>query len=136
MKFSYKAVGRDGANISATIDAADATEAMDNLRRQGIFVSEIAQASEAAVKASDPTKGKVSGGKRLKHLVNFTRQIAVLVASGTPLVQALTALERQAMDKQWRGVLERKYYVKGVGNVRTITVKGGSEEEHLVSIKR
>ncbi len=117
MKFSYKAVGRDGANISATIDAADATEAMDNLRRQGIFVSEIAQASEAAVKASDPTKGKVSGGKRLKHLVNFTRQIAVLVASGTPLVQALTALERQAMDKQWRGVLER---------IRTLVEEGAS----------
>jgi hypothetical protein len=35
-----------------------------------------------------------------------------------------------------RGVLEHKYYVKGVGNVRTIMVKGGSEEEHLVSITR
>jgi hypothetical protein len=35
-----------------------------------------------------------------------------------------------------RGVVEHKYYVKGVGNVRTIMIKGGSEEERLVSIKR
>jgi type II secretory pathway component PulF len=107
MKFSYTAVGRDGAPISATIDAADAADAMDALRRQGIFVSEIAQASEATMKASDPTRHRVSGGKRLKHLVNFTRQISVLVASGTPLVQALVALERQALDTQWKAVLER-----------------------------
>jgi type II secretory pathway component PulF len=107
MKFAYKAVGRDGATLSETIDASDAAEAMDNLRRQGIFVSEIAPASDAAVKASDPTKHRVSGRKRLTHLVNFTRQIAVLVSSGTPLVQALVSLERQATDKQWHAVLEK-----------------------------
>jgi type IV pilus assembly protein PilC len=107
MKFNYKAIGRDGAKISATIDAADAAEAMETLRRDGIFVSEIAEASAADVKAGDPTRQRISGGKRLKHLVNFTRQIAVLVSSGTPLVQALVALERQAIDKQWRAVLER-----------------------------
>jgi hypothetical protein len=33
-------------------------------------------------------------------------------------------------------VIEHKYYVKGVGNVRTIMVKGGAEEERLVSITR
>jgi type II secretory pathway component PulF len=107
MKFAYKAVGRDGATLSETIDASDAAEAMDNLRRQGIFVSEIAPASDAAVKASDPTRHRVSGRKRLTHLVNFTRQIAVLVSSGTPLVQALVSLERQATDKQWHAVLEK-----------------------------
>jgi hypothetical protein len=34
-----------------------------------------------------------------------------------------------------RGVIEHKYYVKGVGNV-TIMIKGGAEEERLVSITR
>jgi hypothetical protein len=32
--------------------------------------------------------------------------------------------------------VEHKYYVKGVGNVRTVMVKGGSEEEYLLSITR
>ena len=35
-----------------------------------------------------------------------------------------------------RGVVEHKYYVKGVGNVRTVMVKGGSEEEYVLSITR
>jgi hypothetical protein len=46
------------------------------------------------------------------------------------------ALETSEWTPLERGVLEHKYYVKGVGNVRTIMVKGGSEEEHLVSITR
>jgi hypothetical protein len=33
-------------------------------------------------------------------------------------------------------VVEHKYYVRGVGNVRTIMVKGGSEEERLVSVSK
>jgi type II secretory pathway component PulF len=35
----------------------------------------------------------------------FTRQLSVLVASGTPLVQALAALERQTKDALWREVV-------------------------------
>ena len=50
--------------------------------------------------------------------------------------QLRTALETSEWTPLERGVLEHKYYVKGVGNVRTIMVKGGSEEEHLVSITR
>ena len=46
------------------------------------------------------------------------------------------ALETSEWTPLERGVLEQKYYVKGVGNVRTIMVKGGSEEERLVSIRR
>jgi hypothetical protein len=34
------------------------------------------------------------------------------------------------------GVVEHKYYVKGVGNVGTVMVKGGAEEERLVSIAK
>ncbi|HTL31338.1 MAG TPA: type II secretion system F family protein [Tepidisphaeraceae bacterium] len=117
MKFSYKAIDRSGEVVNATIDAADANDAMDTLRRQGVFVSEITEASASQVKAGDPTRHRVSSGKRLRHLVNFTRQIAVLVSSGTPLVQALVALERQAMDPQWRAVLEK---------LRTLVEEGAS----------
>jgi hypothetical protein len=33
-----------------------------------------------------------------------------------------------------KGIVEHKYYARGVGNVRTVMVKGGSEEELLVSV--
>jgi len=46
---------------------------------------------------------------------------------------ALVTSEWTPLEK---GVVEHKYYVRGVGNVRTIMVKGGSEEERLVSISK
>jgi len=55
-------------------------------------------------------------GRRLRNLVTFTRQLHVLVSSGTPLVQALGALERQAKDEHWRAVVAdvRKQVEEGV----------------------
>ena len=47
----------------------------------------------------------MSRGRLLKNLAMFTRQLSVLMTSGTPLVQALGALERQSADKNWRQVI-------------------------------
>jgi type II secretory pathway component PulF len=41
-------------------------------------------------------------GRKLKNLAVFTRQLAVLVASGVALADALGALERQSKDAAWR----------------------------------
>ena len=32
------------------------------------------------------------------------------------------------------GVAENKYYAPGVGQIKAITIQGGSEESHLVTI--
>jgi type II secretory pathway component PulF len=45
-------------------------------------------------------------GLRLKHIATLSRQLHVLVSSGTPLTQALSAVERQCEDKRWKPVLE------------------------------
>ena len=41
-------------------------------------------------------RSPVRPGRRLKNLSSFARQLHVLVSSGTPLAQALSAVERQA----------------------------------------
>ena len=106
MKLAYEAIDGAGKPVSGTLDAGDATDAVEQLRRQGLFVTRIA-ASGDADGAGRPRgrRGKLGGGKRLKHLAMFTRQLSVLVTSGTPLVQALASLERQAKEKNWRDVL-------------------------------
>lgn len=43
---------------------------------------------------------------RLKNISDFASQLSVLVATGTPLVQALGALHRQAKDEHWRGHIQ------------------------------
>ncbi len=107
MKYAYKAVDSGGKVVDDTIEAADANEAMDALRRQGLFVGDIRAASSSSLayaKTGVKQKG-MSAGRRLKNMAMFTRQLSVLVASGTPLVQALAALERQTKDAAWREVV-------------------------------
>ena len=105
MKLAYQAFDRVGKAVADTIEAANATEASDRLRRQGLFVSQIVPATE------HPSTGSQSGQRfrkpkgRLKSLAMFTRQLQVLVATGTPLVQSLGALERQSEDPAWRAII-------------------------------
>ena len=47
----------------------------------------------------------LSSGQRLKLTANLSRQLQVLVATGTPLSQALHAVERTAKSDSWRAVI-------------------------------
>ena len=52
-----------------------------------------------------PRGRRFAAGRRLRHVAHFSRQLQVLTANGTPLVDAVGALERQARDEAWREVL-------------------------------
>ena len=123
MKFRYAAYDKSGKECVDVIDCADATEAIEQLRRQGLYVTnvEAASGSATATNTSDASSRKVKG-KKLKHLVTFTRQLQVLIASGMPLVQALQALERQAKDPKWKKVVE---------DLRTRVEEGSSLSEAM-----
>lgn len=105
MKLAYQAYDRAGQVIEDVIDAVDAAEATDQLRRKGLFVAQIHQAAEKghAGKIEGRAPGKTT---RLKYLTAFCRQMQVLISSGTPLVQALEALERQVKPGHWKQTLQ------------------------------
>ncbi|MDB5295951.1 MAG: hypothetical protein JWO31_1934 [Phycisphaerales bacterium] len=117
MKFAYEAFDAAGKRVRGSIEAPSAQDGTEAVRRQGMFVAEIGPASAAAAgTGADPGGGvapaaggkrprKMGQGKRLKNMAMFTRQLAVLVASGTALVDALAALERQSTDAAWRDVV-------------------------------
>ena len=108
MKLAYEAFDATGKRLRGTVEAAAALDATEGLRRQGLFVANIEEASAvdpggggaAAMPAGKRTK--MGGGRKLKNMAMFTRQLAVLVASGVALVDALGALERQSKDVAWR----------------------------------
>ena len=107
MKFEYQAFERSGKPVRDTTDAADLAVATDYLRRQGLFVTEIkalAHSGEATVERLKFT-ARFSTGRRLKNIAMFLRQLHVLLSTGTPLVESLAGLERQAGDAQWRNVI-------------------------------
>jgi type II secretory pathway component PulF len=111
VKFDYQAYDLAGKASAGVAEANDESEAVEALRRQGLFVIEIRPAAaEGATGASthgtaSTTRRRMGRGRRLKNLAMFTRQLSVLVASGTPLVQSLGALERQTKDVLWREII-------------------------------
>ncbi len=107
MTFSYTAVDKAGKAHADVIEAASAEDAGELLRRRGLFVTEI-KVSHAALRRAGARHGtKLSGGERLKALAAFSRQMAVLVSTGTPVVEAMASIVRQTPEGPWRDVLEQ-----------------------------
>lgn len=100
MKFRYEAYTKLGERVRDTVDAASEAEARAELSGEGLVVTEI---EADGAKASKAAGGRVSYAR----IVEFSRELSVLVSTGTPLVDALESLCRQASDERWRAVLEQ-----------------------------
>lgn len=108
MKLAYEAFDRSGKVVREVIESPSPEEATDLLRRQGLYVTSMKRAGSEAVGSGDaPRKrGRKGGsGKRLKSLAMFSRQLYVLLSTGTQMVESLGALERQTRDPYWREVI-------------------------------
>lgn len=113
MKFRYKAFDKLGNATTDSVDATDAREASEILRKHGLFVSEIGPADGGGGPSRSkgaPVKRRkgssTSAGRRLKELSAFCRQLAILIETGTPLVDAVASLAKQTPEGEWRTVLE------------------------------
>jgi len=101
MNFAYQGVDLSGGSVSGTVSAQSESEAREILRRENIFA--LTLTAEAGTAGSPPTaRRRLGSTRRTRNLAVFTRQLQVLLAAGTPLVQALLALERQSRDPRWR----------------------------------
>ncbi len=107
MRFRCLAYDRGGKEIVEVIDAPDAREASETLRRRGLFVSSVEadQGGRAEPGVARPARGGPGAGTRLKCLAAFARQLSVLISTGTPLAEALASIERQTPEGAWRDVL-------------------------------
>jgi len=105
MKLAYTAYDGSGKTVTGIVDAADATTGMDLLRRKGLYVAEIVAAAAGIDRNTRVRKRRLSRSQRLKNVAWFSRQLHVLVCSGTQLADALSALERQTRPGPWRQVI-------------------------------
>jgi type IV pilus assembly protein PilC len=110
-KFQYVAVDSGGKEHKGQIDAENQQEAGGKLKQMGLFPTSILapRAPGGAVRGKKGAGGGRAGGGfsgmgaglaapkiRRKDLTTMTRQMAVLLEAGLPLVRALRTLERQA----------------------------------------
>lgn len=101
--FTYRAMDRAGKEIRGQIEATTEEVVIDRLRGMGYFPTEVKKGKSGAANAALEdlpgikqfmkllTRGKVP----LKHMMPFTRQLAVLIGAGLPLLRSLRILGEQ-----------------------------------------
>jgi type IV pilus assembly protein PilC len=107
MNLTYDAIDQSGKSVRDRIEAATVREAVDQLHRRGLFVTEI-QEGAAEVRVM-PRGSRVVGRVRLplKTLALFTRQMAMLLRAGSGIVPAIQAVRRQITRPAQAAVLDQ-----------------------------
>lgn len=103
MNYRYVAFTKDGTRKQGTIEADSPDHARSLVQADGLYVSEVQESGSGAAR---PGRRSLFAKSAIKNVSSFTRQMSVLISSGTPIVQSLEAVERQTVDPRWRAVLE------------------------------
>ncbi len=115
--FEYIALDARGEETTGNIDASDEADAISQLRKSGLYPTQVAAAGKGGVAAGAKRKAKKSqrsaaqarkgGGGRVKGkiLMIFTRQLATLVDAGLPLLRGLTVLGNQEKNKTMQATI-------------------------------
>ena len=87
--FAYEALDERGKHKKGEIDSDSERTARQALRGRGLIVRKLVQVEKAS-----KNKGEIKSSQRLKaaETVNFLQQLATLIDSGMPLVEALSSI--------------------------------------------
>ncbi len=113
--YVYQGFSKEGKKIAGNVDAPTESGARELLKRQGIYPTVITLAHKAAQSESFLKKlfrEKVS----FKDKLLFTKQLAVLLRSGVPLLQALDLLDDQFTGTLHTILVAIKDGIKGGGS--------------------
>ncbi len=107
MNLVYDAINEKGQHVHDTVQAASVKEGVEALRRQGYFVTHVAPST---VEGAQGGVAKKKGGDEkyslpLKQLMMFTRQMSMLLTSGSALVPAINAVSAQMKSPSAKAML-------------------------------
>src|SRR3989339_125154 len=90
--FQYKVTDREGNVSSGELEVVDEKQAANILRSKGLLITALYEADQFNLEAF---AGRFSKPKA-DEITNFTRQMATMIGSGLPLVEALRILKSQS----------------------------------------
>jgi general secretion pathway protein F len=106
--FEYKALSTAGKPVTGLREADSPRTLRSVLKREGVYLTEVVAEKSAKQAASrEVNLKKLFGGGRVgaQELAVTTRQLAVLVKAGVPLVEAMTALVDQVDHEKLKRIL-------------------------------
>jgi hypothetical protein len=102
---------------------------------EGSWEAGVNKANAGIFMPAHPAVGDFFKQEDAKNVAEDCTRIVSLNASvTTPFVSSDNALKSEEFSLLEPGVLDNKYYVKGIGNVAERTVQGGSDTLDLVSV--
>lgn len=115
--YVYRAISRDGKTQKGFIDASSLSNAKEQLLKRSLYITEITLSEEIA---AVPVWYKTFFERKVKEKdkILFTKQLAVLLKSGVPLLQSLELLIEQ-FEGRMRSIL--------------VSVKDGIKEGHALA---
>ncbi len=115
--FEYIALDAKGAETTGSIKANDEADAISQLRKSGLYPTQVVPAGKGGVSGTAKRRAKKSQGAKKKSgsavggkvkgkvLMIFTRQLATLVDAGLPLLRGLSVLGKQEKNKVMAGTI-------------------------------
>lgn len=101
MFFKYKAF-KDGKTIVKNIEAATPEAVTDYLRKNGYFPISVENVHEQSVSLIDSLTQRIA----FNDVVNFTRQIAIMLNAGLTLIDSLEILKKQTTKPPLKKMIE------------------------------
>ncbi|PIU18892.1 MAG: pilus assembly protein PilC [Elusimicrobia bacterium CG08_land_8_20_14_0_20_44_26] len=116
MTFSYKVRTVKGGVLQGTLEANDQRAAVDKLRAQQYIVLEITEQQKNALMDMLNSINPMKPHANAKDIVIFSRQLAVMINAGVPIVQAIAIIGDQ---------IENPYFKEIIGKIRE-DIEGGT----------
>lgn len=103
--YQYKAISKSTSKtIKGVIDAESLPQARQKLREQELYPTDINESTKAEASGSGMSL-KQHGRIRIRDLAMTTRQLAVLLRAGMPLISALSAVVEQTTRPRLKAAL-------------------------------
>lgn len=110
--YSYEAFSKDGKRVTGSLDAGSVAAAKESLAKMGLFPVTITLATEGTAAKGSFFSRLFAPRVTLKDKIFFTKQLAVLLKAGVPMLDALELLIEQSEKGLRSIVIELKDGVK------------------------
>ncbi len=136
MTFVYTAMNSAGQQISEVLDCVDEAEARRTLAERGLFITRL-EAGSRAVPGSDAGRPwlRLLWRRKYNHeLMVFSRQMAMMLQAGAPMVPAMRAIIEQPARADWRRILTQ--LADDVEGGATLCAAMGQQPKHFSGMVR
>ena len=97
--YYYEAINSEGQRLSGHVEAESSSAVSDQLYRSGNFAVEIRESSIVDGRRSNASYGFLQRPPTRQQVTTLIREVAMLVAAGLPLVEALSMVARDIRPK-------------------------------------